>query len=312
MDTSNKLKPTAMFSSSFFSKIRRYFFVVFISEFVVGNGIYAFITTLNKKGILGLGPEFNVYQITWGDSLWLNILHLIILAFIASVFGFIFGYRSRLVSLSEKILFTFFYVFVRLIFLLLISISFDFFLPKEAASWYEDLGLAIYLIASSHFHATFVILNYLLMFASSFYFIEKGSNIINNPYYSKDKSINGTLLDIKWYHYLWLWFPISVYTQLFLHLLYRVGCTIVTLFKNFKLYNIFDSIYGFKRNALDIAWGNLFYIFLGVFVILYLMDYLRKVLSGETDQHWVIKLLISIVIGIVIPFFFSFSTTLTV
>jgi hypothetical protein len=310
MDTSHILKPTATVSNSIFSKIRKFFFAAFIAEFVVGNGIYAFIINLNKKGLLGLDPEFDFYQMLWGDSLWLNILHLIIIGFTAGVFGFIFGYRSRRVSLSEKILFTFFYVFIRLIFLVIISVVIDFFLPSIAATWNEVIGLTIYTIASSTFDATFVILGYVVMFASAFYFIDKGSKLINDPYYTTDKSINGTLLDIKWYHYLWLWIPISFYTQILLNLLYKVGHTIVTLFTNFKWHTIFGGSDGGKGNALDVAWGSLFFIFIVVMIVIYLMDYLRKVLSGETDQHWGIKLLISLGIGIVIPFLILFFTSL--
>jgi hypothetical protein len=310
MDTSHILKPTANVSNSIFNKIRRFFFAVFFAEFVIGNGIYAFIINLDKKGLLGLDPEFDFYQMLWGDTLWLNILHLIIIGFTAGVFGFIFGYRSRRVSLSEKIIFTFFYVFIRLIFLVVISVVIDFFLPSIAGNLNEEIGLIIYTIASSPFDATFVILGYVVMFASAFYFIDKGNKLINDPYYKTDKSINGTLLDIKWYHYLWLWIPISFCTQILLNLLYKVGHMIVTLFNNFKWHTIFGGSDGGKGNALDVARGSWFFIFIVAIIVFYLMDYLRKVLSGETAQHWSIKLLISLGIGIVFPVLIFFFTSL--
>ena len=147
------------------------------------------------------------------------------------------------------------------------------------------------------------------MFFSAFFLIGKGSNVINDPYYTVDKSMNGTLLDVKWYHYLWLCIPISFYTQVLLNLLYKVGQTIVNLISNFKWLSIF-GISSEKENSFDTAWSSLFAIGFMAIIVIFLMDYLRKVLSGETNQHWGIKLLISIGIGIVIPFLIAVFTSL--
>lgn len=310
MDTSQVLKPTATVSNSIFSKIKRFFAAALLADFVLGNAINVFIENLNKKGLLGLGSDFQAYQMIWGESVWLNILHLIILGVTAGIFGFLFGYLLRRISLSEKIVFTFFYVFIRLIFLALFSFIIEFFIPSAATTWNEVISLSIYVITSSAFNATFLILGYVIMFASAFYFIDKGSNVINDPYYTTDKSVNGTLLDVKWYHYFWLFIPISFYTQILLNLLYKVGHTVVSLISNFKWHTIFGGSDGDKGNALDVAWGSLFFIFIVAMIVLYLMDYLRKVLSGETDQHWAVKLLISLGIGIVIPFLILYFTSL--
>jgi hypothetical protein len=40
------------------------------------------------------------------------------------------------------------------------------------------------------------------------------------------------------------------------------------------------------------------------------MDYLRKVLAGETSHNWTVKILISIGIGLVIPFLILWFTSL--
>jgi hypothetical protein len=310
MDTGHILKPTVTVSNSLFSKIKRFFAAALLADFVLGNAINVFIENLNKKGLLGLGSDFQTYQMIWGESIWLNILHLIILGLIAGIFGFTFGYLSRRVSLSEKIIFTFLYVFIRLIFIAVFSVIIDYFVPNASNTWNEAIGIAIYVISSSAFYSTFIILSYIVMFASAFYFIDKGSKVINDPYYTTDKSVNGTLFDIKWYHYLWLFIPISFYIQILLNLLYKVGHTIATLISNFRWHTIFGGSEGGKGNALDVAWGSLFFIFIVAMIVIYLMDYLRKVLAGETDQHWCIKLLISLGIGIVIPFLILFFTSL--
>ncbi len=310
MDTSHILKPSATVSNSLFSKIKRFFAAALLADFVLGNAINVFIENLNKKGLLGLGSEFQAYQMIWGETIWLNIIHLIILALTAGIFGFIFGYLSRRVSLSEKIIFTFFYVFIRFIILALLSVFIKFFMPNDALIFNKVIGLTIYMISSSAFNATFTILSYMIMFASVFYFIDRGSKVINAPNYSKDKKANGTLLDIKWYHYLWLIIPISFYTRILLNLLYKVAYTIFTLIRNLKWYSIFGGSDGKKGNAFDVAWGSLIFIFIVSIIVIFLMDFLLKVLAGEIHQHWGIKLLISLVIGIVIPLLILFFTSL--
>jgi hypothetical protein len=157
---------------------------------------------------------------------------------------------------------------------------------------------------------TFVILSYIAMFSSSIYFMKSGADVINDPYYTTDKSINGTLLGIKWYHFFWLFIPISIYTQVILNLIYRIGLTIVTLIQNFELTTIFGGSDGKKGNAIDVAWGGLFVIVLIATLVIYLMDFLRKVLIGEADLNWAVKTLIAIGIGLVIPFLIIWFTNL--
>lgn len=310
MDSSNILKPTATISYSFINKFKRFLGAALLADWVLGNAINVFIENLNKKGLLGLGSDFQTNSMIWGDSIWVNSLHILILAITAGVFGFIFGYLSRRVSTSDKIIFTTFYVFIRLIFLGIFSIIIENFLPDYASTWGEILSTSIFIISSSAFNATFVILGYVAMFASAFYFINKGSNIINDPYYNTDKSENGTLLDIKWYHYFWLFIPISFYSQILLNLIYKVGHTIVNLIRNFEWHTIFGGSDGDKGNALEVAWGSLFFILIVAMIVIYLMDYLRKILIGETYQHWAVKILISLGIGFVIPFLLLMYTSL--
>ena len=254
MDTTHILKPTATVSYTFLSKALRFFSAILLADWVLGNAINVFIQNLNNKGLLGLGGDFQANFMVWGDSIWLNILHLFVLALTAGLFGFIFGYLSRRVSLSDGIMFTALYVFIRFIFLGLFSIAIDTFFPNYSADYNQLISEAFFSITSSGFNLTFVILGHLAMLASAFYFMKSGSSVISDPYYLIDKSKNGTLLDIKWYHYLWLFIPISFYSQIILNLLYKVGHTIVTLATNFKWTTIFGAGEGDKGNALDMAW----------------------------------------------------------
>jgi DMSO/TMAO reductase YedYZ heme-binding membrane subunit len=45
-------------------------------------------------------------------------------------------------------------------------------------------------------------------------------------------------------------------------------------------------------------------------VVLYLMEYLRKILAGETSLHIVVKILISIGIAFLIPLLLLYFTSL--
>lgn len=79
--------------------------------------------------------------------------------------------------------------------------------------------------------------------------------------------------------------------------------------RNFKWTTIFGGDDGDKGNAIDIAWSSLFWIVIIASIIIFLMDYLRKVLIGETSQHWIIKILIAIGIGFGIPFLLLWYTS---
>jgi len=302
MEESNILKPTVSINYSVFSKLKRFLAASLLAGAVFGNAIRVFIENLNKKGLLGLGDEFSAKDLIWGDSIWLNILHILITGIIAGLFGFLFGYLSRKVNLSGKIVFTALYVFIGFIFIALFSILVDLILPSYSSEFNLFLGAGFYSITSSAFNLTFAILNYAIMLVSSFYFIKIGQNVINDPYYTIDKTQSGTFLDIKWYHYIWLSIPIGVYSQVILNLIYAIGHTIVTLVSNFKWNTIFGGTNENGENAMDVAWGNLFAIVIAAVIIFYLLDYLRKILIGETNQHWAVKLLIILGISIVLPF----------
>jgi hypothetical protein len=310
MEETSILKPTASVSYSIFSKLKKFIGAYLLAGAVFGNAIRVFIETLNKKGLLGLGDDFSGNDIIWGDSIWLNVLHLIITAFIAGLFGFLFGYLTRKVNLSGKIIFTTLYVFTGFIFIALFSMLFDIFLPDYSSEFNFALSAGFYAITSSAFNLTFVVLNYIIMFASSFYFIKVGQNVINDPYYTDDKTKNGTLLDIKWYHYIWLSIPLGVYSQVILNLIYAVGHTIVTLISNFSWTTIFGGTNEKGDNAIDVAWGKLLFIVIAAVIIFYLLDYLRKILIEETNQHWAVKLLIILGVSIVLPFLILYFTTI--
>ena len=95
--------------------------------------------------------------------------------------------------------------------------------------------------------------------------------------------------------------PLGVYSQVFLNLVYSIGHSIVILISDFKWTTIFGTSDEKGGNAMEIAWGKLMAIMIITLIIYYLLDYLRKILIGETNQHWAVKLLIVFGISIVLP-----------
>ena len=311
MDTSNILKPSAITSNSKIKAVMHFLAAATLADWVIGNSVYVYITTLNHRGILGLGADFNPNDILWGNSVWLNILHVFVMAFTGAVFGLIFGYLSRSLSLSSRISLTTLYVFIRYILLIGISVTLNTFFPSYGSTFNQEMGVGIYVLFSSPLNIAFMVLGYGGMFASAIISMKFGVGIINNPLYVIDKSRNGTLPDIKWYHYFWLIFPISIYSQILLNLIYKVGHTLVTLVLNFKWYTLLGFGEGDEGNALDIAWQNLLFVAIMAGIVIYLLDVLRKVLSGEFKYHWSIKLSMALSVGLILPILIASYTSLT-
>ena len=104
MDTSTILKPIATTSQTMVSKARRLISSWLLAEVVLIGAVLNFIDRLNQKGILGMGADFSPNQLFWGDGIWMNIFRLVIFVFFAGVFGFLYGYLSKKITTSEKII----------------------------------------------------------------------------------------------------------------------------------------------------------------------------------------------------------------
>lgn len=313
METSNILKPTKIFGRTIFNKIKYFVFASFLASSYMLKGIYDFIEDLNKKGLLGLGSDFKAFSLFWGDTIWLNIIHTLILIINAGLFGFILGYLLRRISLPQKIIFSTFYVFMGFMLIGLVSIIIDNFFSKASIIFDKMIGESFYEISSSLFNVTFLFIGYILQFLFATYFMYKGESVINNPNYHIDKSKNGTFLDVKWYHFFWLWLPTAFYTKVILNMIYNLVHAIVTLVQNFKWSTIFGISDGNKGNALDIAWDGIGLSALVSSVVVGLMFYLREVLTDKTQyRHWFKKTIISIIIGLVVPFLILWYTNLAV
>ncbi len=304
MDSSNILNPTAISSLSIFSKLKRFVAASILGDWVLGNAFNVYISYLNQKGLLGLGSDFDTTALIWGETVWINILHVLILAFTAGSFGFIFGYLSKKLSLTEKIIFTSLYVSFRFLFWGLLSIAANSFFPHLSEAFSKPINDAFLAISSSFFNVIFILLGYIAMITSSIYFMKLGEIVINDPNYTIDKSVNGTFLDIKWYHYFWFSITIAFYSQIILNLIYKLGQSFGSLITVFILVPIFGVPEGNDGDIVYKALRDIVPFIIVLVLVISAMNYLRKILISQTHQHWAVKTLIVLAIGIVLPFLY--------
>jgi hypothetical protein len=317
METGNILKPTATTGQTIAGKIGRFISSWLLAEVILIGAVFNFLDRLNQKGILGMGDEFATSQLYWGDEIGMNIFRLGIIIVFAGFFGFLYGYFSkRIISISEKIIINiinaFFSVFGTL-FIVLIIVSI--FLKGATGEINSGISVILHTFIVSPFYLTFLILNLIGSFVAGFYFIDIGTKTISNPNLTIDKQRSGTFLGIKWYHYLWLWLPIGFYAQVALNLIYATGHALITLVKNVRWFDFLGGVVvsdnGItSQNSLNIAWGKLITIYFAGIIIYYLFEYLREVLAGEKQINTILKILVSLGIGIVIPFLLLWFTAL--
>lgn len=306
MDTSNILKPTAVQKQSFIAKALRLLSAWLLAEVILNSAAFDFIEKLNEKGILGMGAGFKSMQLFWGDGFLMNLLRLLIVVSFAGLFGFLYGYLSKKVSASEKVIVNAINMIMAVFGTAILGLlAFALFRPEYSGELNKSIALMLHTIFSAPFYISFILLNLAGTFAFGYYCTGIGIKTINYPYHTWDKEKSGTLLDIKWYHYLWLWMPLGFYSKVAINLLYATGHTVISFFRNVRWFEFLgvsvasDGVA--ERSSFDMAWGNLFGIYIAAVIIYFLLSYLREVLANEKKMHWAIKILVSIGIGVALP-----------
>ena len=280
-----------------------------LTEFILVSSVFSFLNRLNEKGILGMGADFNATQLFWGNGIGMNVLKIAIITVFSGLFGFMYGYLSKKVSMSDKIIVsTLNSIMAVFFYFALMLIIFAFLGKTEKNEMHTALAFFLSYMVTSPLVLSFTLLQLIGSFVAGFYFVGVGINVISNPHYTLDKEKTGTLLDIKWYHYLWLSIPISIYSLVYLNLIYATGHTIITFIGNVRWYEFLGvtSTGDAGRSSIDIAWGNLFLIYIVGVIIFFALAYLRAVLTGKKQMHWGLKILVSALVGFVIPFILLF------
>lgn len=305
MENSNILKPSVTEGKGIVNKLLFFLCSWLLTEIVILGSFFNFIDRLNENGILGMGADFLSSHLFWGVHLSMNILKIILLSISACLFGLMYGYLSKKNSLIQNIVIniynSFFSVFGFIIVFIVVLLIFS----SKSTDYILNRPIEIIVshVSTSSFFFLILLSQLFSTFAAGFFFVRIGASIRKNTFYNLDNQ-SGTFLGIKWYHYFWLWITISAYCQIFLNLIYATGYTVLNFIRNVKLIEWFgdtssDSING--HSSFDIAWGKLFIIYLSAFILLLLLNFLRKVLSGEKRFHWSLKILFSVVIGFIIP-----------
>lgn len=295
-----------------FIKLAHFLVAMLISEQIFGNAFTNFCEQLNERGYLNLGENFKFGLLIWGENIAPNILHIFILIFLASIFGFVLGYLQPKLNRSERIIFALFYTFFRFILLFVVQFFIGFFLSNNSNDYENILSYQFHIITYSYFNFMFFLIGQLAIvyFSISFMNIGMQTSIVKAP---RNK---GTFLGIKWYHFLWLYIPIMSYFHLFLNLTHRFFISLTNVLKEFKIFDFLfrgGGRYGkmSEEGENSIAVIIVFVVILIIYIILiniiwWVMKYLRLILIGETKQSLWVKILLCVLIGVVIPILISF------
>jgi hypothetical protein len=296
-----KKKRSENIDYSFQSKMQRFLIAALLTEGTAGIAIDIFFQNRYFNGIPGLGPNFQSPSLIWGNSIGWNGLHFFILIFISGIFGFLFGYMSRKVSMDDKVLFGTLFVFFHFFFLGIILLIADIIYQGYWTNLDGMVSEIIHEANSSRVIVLFLILDCLGMVFSAIFFMKKGRKIARNSNDIADKNKKGKFLGIKLYHYIWLCIPIIFYSQVILNFLYQVTNKVVLLIVISKKPIISANGMGGNGNANNVEWGNLLWLAAISGISIFLMVYLQKILSGKIKKDVSIAIVFALGIGFVVP-----------
>lgn len=284
-----------------FYKILKFLASIFLADITILYSIYLYFKKLNSKGILDLDLNFTGTELIWGNTIWLNIVHILILGICGGIFGLIFGYLSRQLSKTEKRIYTIVYVFNKILLIAIFSLLIELLKTNNIETINNIGNVLLNYYTYSIFNIVFITLNYITVFLSVYYFINIGLEIRNDPNNKLDKKSKYTFLDIKWYHYIWLGWPIGFYLHYILDLILKIVLAIIQLSKKLNFEDLISPISS-TVDKIDIAQHNLFVIISKGMIASGILVYQRKILTGEIKYHWSIKLLLSLCISFLLPY----------
>jgi|ERR1017187_444168 hypothetical protein len=296
-----KKKRSENIEYSFQSKMQRFLVAAILAGGIVGTAINIFFQNLYNKGITGLGNNFQSPSLIWGNSISWNVFHFFILFSMAGLFGFLFGYFSRKVSMDDKVLFgTLFLVFHFFLLSVLLLIG-EIIYPDYWTDLDGMVNEIILEVTASRFILIFILLDCLGMIFSAIYFMKRGSRAARNLSQNVSKKKGITFLGIRLYHYSWLWVPIILYSQFILNFLYQSVNVIILLATKIKGSAISGSGTAIKGSRSAFSWGNVFWVTVISGVSIFLLAYLQEILSGKIKKELSVQIIFAIGIGFVIP-----------
>jgi hypothetical protein len=296
-----KKKHSENIDYSFQGKMQRFLIAAMLADGIGGTVINIFFQNLYKRGIRGLGENFQSPSLVWGNSVSWNLLHFLLLVSIAGIFGLIFGYFSRKVSEDDKVLFGILFLAFHFFIIGVLLLIADTIYPGYWTDLDGMVNEIIFEVTASRGVVLFLILDSLGMIFSAIYFMKPGSRTARKLNHKGSNKKGLTFLGIRLYHYSWLWVTVILYSQIILNFLYQSGNMLVTLAMKIKGSPISGSGNAIKGSAIAFSWGNLFWATFSAGISIFLLAYLQKILSGKMKKNISITILLAVAIGFIIP-----------
>lgn len=275
-----------------------WFLLIFVYQAIV----YSFIDELNQGGQINFGIKFSPYQMFWGELIFPNILKIIIDVIIALLGGATVGYLLTRVRITFKFFYSFFSTFIQL-FLFFFVILFILAL-KTKGNLGEGAGQALfYIFESLRFQplwAFFFLLNIASVFAGYYFGINWGMRLKEDNSFGTDRERRDTLLDVKWFHWLWFWIPVGIYLRIILWIVFSSIRAIFEALKGWKILEIFGvTITNSEGESSQSIGGIIFWGFLFLAFFFIQLKFVWDLLTGK-------KIIKNKLISSILIFLFSF------
>lgn len=295
-----------------FNKKLKYFLGAWaLTEIVLLDAVYKLIQGLQHRNIIHISFDFDPSQVFWGNSVTLNIIKVVLLSVFAVLFGIVYSYLARKVTESDKanlsLLNAVFSVFGTILILLLFVWIASLF-SSSGAQIHDTIVEIVQTIRKTQLYSIFIIIQFLAVGIFSYIGFVIGGKLTEGL----DEEQSGRLLGIKWYHYLWLWPAISIYSQAFLYLIYLTLHALRVFLSRFKWWELFGATSSSQdagsQNSFQGLIITLVFLYIVAAIILNIIKLQRDILSGDRKMNILLKVIVSIIVAFIVPILLSIFT----
>ena len=287
---------------SVYKKLKFFLGAWVFSEIILITPLLTFIDRLNEKKILFLGEDFSSWHMFWGQQILPNILKLAIITVFAGIFGIVFGYKAKYLSIGDKLIYSIFNSVLAVTAMTWFFIGLLFILRPPEKAEVSGIFSTIAQTFSTYPFNLFFILQLVFGFVSGFIFISVGEKKGQDPdvYFGQTREKSDTLFGIKWYHYLWLWVPIHAYGVALLSAVYIGFAALINFVRSVKWFEFLGISKG-SENSLDLFRGKLIWVVWAGVIAIVALSFLRKVLASERKMATGLRILVCIALGLFVP-----------
>ncbi len=260
----------------------------FLLIFVYQNILYRFVDELKERRLINFGEAFvSTSQLGWGDQFFPNLLKIVIDVSLGLLGGITVGYLITKTRLIFKFFYSFFSSFLQIF--LPVLVIYPIYFLKGNADPDTTFGSALFALVNvfvnlQPVYACFILVSFVSVFCAYFYGIKLGVQFREECLFGTDRESRDTLLDIKWYHWLWFWVPVGIYLRFILWLAYATlsatGTAVIAILKEWKWYNLLGVTDSGQEQNHDVG-GILFWGYISIAITLYLLYLDWEILSGR-------------------------------